>query len=578
MPSIAFHLSYLYTKSFTGRQIGCCLFARIWTKRYDMIKLELQKSDMFPLIPRYILEPSLKWIGDSAPTLWDVDSANFLEKKTWAFTKKHTQKENTHNSHVPTNNDHDPSQEIFSQCWWILQIERDCGSTPFPVTKKSPPLEFPPTRRSPDVWWDHGSTWNWWDPGAAPRRVWWDLKMDYSDLFQFDPLIGMENRWKKLKLQSNRCSSKTGSFRECNYWLQLVRFSPPFWKICASQIGSSPHKSGMTFFYKKRVWNCHQLEILQFAFFDQHRKKMKKTVCQCPQVPPQKNRVFGMQAKTFVLVIVTMTWWKKHTWNPKQAVLNGWKWWFPTIPYIKIWNPIETTIYKQMAIRFCWALFFFQMATFSEHSNLKRRNISPRGQGSNLRLTWDLGMDGKEQDQLKFHLFNRRLSQEFEWILPGAFFTAFWKEPNCRFIVKTLDGPSLDLTDFEKNMTDLSKKVPTQMDAFFFWWFLLLLFFAPNEKLESKFHLKWCKEKTRNQTLRKSWLLGWLVPQTKRHLFQPLLQVPPKICCWNFGVTNPRPHLFLFVSCMSPSRPLSFSLGFFGTNFEASKKTPQGRF
>ena len=73
LPSIAFHLSYLYqkhlTKNFTGRQIGRFLFARIWMKRYDMIKLELQKSDIFPLIPRYILEPSLKWIGDSALTL-----------------------------------------------------------------------------------------------------------------------------------------------------------------------------------------------------------------------------------------------------------------------------------------------------------------------------------------------------------------------------------------------------------------------------------------------------------------------------------------------------------------------------
>ena len=28
----------------------------------------------------------------------------------------------------------------------------------------------------------------------------------------------------------------------------------------------------------------------------------------------------------------------KYTWNPKQPVLNGWKWWFPTISYIKIWK------------------------------------------------------------------------------------------------------------------------------------------------------------------------------------------------------------------------------------------------
>ncbi len=29
------------------------------------------------------------------------------------------------------------------------------------------------------------------------------------------------------------------------------------------------------------------------------------------------------------------------TWSPKQPVLNGWKWWFPTISYIKIWFIIQ---------------------------------------------------------------------------------------------------------------------------------------------------------------------------------------------------------------------------------------------
>ena len=37
------------------------------------------------------------------------------------------------------------------------------------------------------------------------------------------------------------------------------------------------------------------------------------------------------------------------TGRASQIMGNGWKWWFPTISYIKIWNhPIETTILKWM--------------------------------------------------------------------------------------------------------------------------------------------------------------------------------------------------------------------------------------
>ncbi len=41
------------------------------------------------------------------------------------------------------------------------------------------------------------------------------------------------------------------------------------------------------------------------------------------------------------------------SWYAKQAVENGWKCWFSPIFHSKIWNhPVETNIYKWMAIRF----------------------------------------------------------------------------------------------------------------------------------------------------------------------------------------------------------------------------------
>ena len=48
---------------------------------------------------------------------------------------------------------------------------------------------------------------------------------------------------------------------------------------------------------------------------------------------------------------------KIKSWNPKQPVKNGWKWWFPTISYMKIWFIIQLktptpTIYKWLALGF----------------------------------------------------------------------------------------------------------------------------------------------------------------------------------------------------------------------------------
>ena len=44
---------------------------------------------------------------------------------------------------------------------------------------------------------------------------------------------------------------------------------------------------------------------------------------------------------------------KYHLEPQGQPFINGWKWWFPTIFYIKIWNhPTETSIYKWLALGF----------------------------------------------------------------------------------------------------------------------------------------------------------------------------------------------------------------------------------
>ena len=69
-------------------------------------------------------------------------------------------------------------------------------------------------------------------------------------------------------------------------------------------------------------------------------------------------RVIRLQIKSWSLGKKTARWLlgfvfvrsvTTSTCHPKHSVLNGWKWWFPTISYVKILNyPIETTIYKWM--------------------------------------------------------------------------------------------------------------------------------------------------------------------------------------------------------------------------------------
>ena len=59
-----------------------------------------------------------------------------------------------------------------------------------------------------------------------------------------------------------------------------------------------------------------------------------------------------------------------HTWYPKQAVLNGWNWLFPTISYIKLWSIIQL---KQPFIKRC---FRFQVGILGPAKTLVHSAIS----------------------------------------------------------------------------------------------------------------------------------------------------------------------------------------------------------